>query len=110
MYEDLLYHVYGQEPTERSVPTDTREKKDRDGFITFIDAPGGTGKTYTINTFLNYVRGQGDIGLASAFSGVAALLLKGGTHLFSIKFTSAIDSHNLLYLNYFYVYFRYHRP
>lgn len=79
VYEDLLYHVYDVEPTDGSVPVDTRKKKDREGFITFIDAPGGTGKTYALNTFLNYVRGQADIGLASAFSGVAALLLTGGT-------------------------------
>ena len=77
----MLYHIYNIQPTDGN-PIDNRKKKDRDGFIAFIDAPGGTGKTYALNTFLNYVRGQNDIGLASAFSGVAALLLTGGTYTY----------------------------
>ena len=47
------------------------------GFI-FLDAPGGTGKTFLLNTILAKVRLGGKIALASASSGIAATLLKGG--------------------------------
>ncbi len=49
-----------------------------DGYLAFIDAPGGTGKTFVLNTLMSHIRGEGDIALASAFCGVAALLLEGG--------------------------------
>ena len=65
-----MKYIYGKEKPLHNT--------DREGFIGFIDAPGGTGKTFGINTFLHYARSQGDIALASAFSGVAALLLAGG--------------------------------
>ena len=68
VYDTLLENIY-------DVPDN--------GFMAFIDAPGGTGKTYTLNALLNRIRGNEDIGLASAFSGVAALLLKGGIFIFS---------------------------
>ena len=44
----------------------------------FIDGPGGTGKTFPYNTILAKVRSQGQIALAMASSGIAALLLQGG--------------------------------
>ena len=44
----------------------------------FIDGPGGTGKTFLYNTLLSMVRSQGNIALAMASSGIAALLLQGG--------------------------------
>ena len=68
VYDSLLENIY-------DVP--------ENGFMAFIDAPGGTGKTYTLNALLNRIRGNKDIGLASAFSGVAALLLKGGILIFN---------------------------
>ena len=43
-----------------------------------IDGPGGTGKTFLYNTTLAKVRSQGQIALAMASSGIAALLLQGG--------------------------------
>src|SRR5580698_7347111 len=46
--------------------------------IYFVDAPGGTGKTFVFNTLLALVRKEGDIALAVATSGIAALLLEGG--------------------------------
>ena len=46
----------------------------------FVDAPGGTGKTFCFNAILAHVRAKGDIALAVASSGIAALLLfKGRT-------------------------------
>jgi hypothetical protein len=59
--------------------------------VVFMDGLGGTGKTYVYNTLLAYARsrvlerdGEGrctknGIGIAVASSGIAALLLKGGT-------------------------------
>ena len=44
----------------------------------FVDAPGGTGKTFCFNALLAYVHQFGDIALAVASSGIAALLLKLG--------------------------------
>ena len=44
----------------------------------FIDAPGGTGKTFLFNTILSYYRSKGEIAIAVATSGISALLLRGG--------------------------------
>ena len=48
----------------------------------FIDGPGGTGKTLLYNTILAKVRSQGQIVLAMASSGIAALLLQSAGGLF----------------------------
>lgn len=44
----------------------------------FVDAPGGTGKTFLINLLLAKVRLNGKIAIAVASSGIAATLLSGG--------------------------------
>ena len=44
----------------------------------FVDAPGGTGKTYTLNAILTTVRAEGLVALAVAHSGIAATLLQNG--------------------------------
>ncbi|KAL8616951.1 hypothetical protein ACOMHN_041869 [Nucella lapillus] len=49
----------------------------------FVDAPGGTGKTFIINLILAAVRSTGRIALATASSGIAATLLQGGKTLHS---------------------------
>lgn len=49
-----------------------------EGKILFLDAPGGTGKTFLINLLLAKVRYGGKIALAVASSGIAATLLVGG--------------------------------
>lgn len=48
------------------------------GKVFFIDAPGGTGKTFLTNLILAKVRQMGKIALAVASSGIAATLLLGG--------------------------------
>ncbi|XP_067129653.1 uncharacterized protein [Centruroides vittatus] len=48
------------------------------GGLYFIDAPGGTGKTFLISLILATVRSQNKIALAIASSGIAATLLDGG--------------------------------
>ena len=44
----------------------------------FLDALGGTGKTFIAKTLLSYVRSKKQIAIPVAFSGIAALLLPGG--------------------------------
>ena len=44
----------------------------------FVHANAGCGKTFTFNTMLEMVRGQGHVALAVAQSGIAATLLQGG--------------------------------
>ena len=51
--------------------------------ILFLDAPGGTGKTYLINLILAKIRADNGIALATASSGIAATLLQGGRTLHS---------------------------
>ena len=48
------------------------------GGIVFLDAPGGTGKTFVINLLLAKIRQQSKIAIAVASSGIAATLLHGG--------------------------------
>lgn len=48
------------------------------GGLIFLDAPGGTGKTFLINLILAAIREKRDIALAIASSGIAATLLDGG--------------------------------
>ncbi|KAI7962555.1 hypothetical protein MJO28_000649 [Puccinia striiformis f. sp. tritici] len=48
------------------------------GSLLYLDGPGGTGKTYVLNTIIDYADCQGLGRIVVASSGVAALLLKGG--------------------------------
>ncbi|MGA1502986.1 MAG: hypothetical protein ACO38Z_10310, partial [Candidatus Nanopelagicales bacterium] len=45
------------------------------GGCVFVDAPGGTGKTYSFNALLDSVRANDGIALAVASSGIASILL-----------------------------------
>ena len=45
----------------------------------FIDSPGGCGKTFLLNLILRKIRSEKKIALAVATSGLAAILLDGGT-------------------------------
>ena len=45
----------------------------------FLDAPGGYGKSFVANLLLATVRSRGGVALAVASSGIAALLMSGGT-------------------------------
>ena len=53
------------------------------GELFFLDAPGGTGKTYLLNGLLSAVRSDGYIALGTALSAVASKLLTGGSTLHS---------------------------
>ncbi|GBP60481.1 hypothetical protein EVAR_37517_1 [Eumeta japonica] len=48
------------------------------GQLYFLDAPGGTGKTFLINLLLAKIRSDKNIAIAVAFSGIAATLIDGG--------------------------------
>jgi len=63
------------------------------GGLFFLDAPGGTGKTFIINLLLAEVRKKGDIILATASSGIAATLLAGGRTAHS-TFSIPLDIQN----------------
>ena len=53
------------------------------GGMLFLDAPGGTGKTFLINLILAKLRSKGNIALATASSGIAVTLLTRGCTLHS---------------------------
>lgn len=48
------------------------------GGIIFLDAPGGTGKTFLLNLILAKIRSQNEVAVAVASSGIASTLLDGG--------------------------------
>lgn len=48
------------------------------GGFYFLDAPGGTGKTFLISVILAQIRSQRNVAVAVASSGIAATLLDGG--------------------------------
>ena len=66
-------------PSQRAVVDAVLDAvRERRPLAVYVDAPGGTGKTYTFNTLLAAVRADGEVALAVAFSGIAATLLDGG--------------------------------
>ncbi|CAB3243857.1 unnamed protein product [Arctia plantaginis] len=50
---------------------------DGNGGLYFLDAPGGTGKTFLMSVVLTTVRARSNIAVAVASSGIAAILLEG---------------------------------
>ena len=65
----------------------------KQGGFFFLDAPGGTGKTFLISLILAKIRSQQKIALAIASSGIAATLLDGGRTAHS-AFKLPLDVHN----------------
>ena len=53
------------------------------GGLFFLDAPGGCGKTFLIQTILASIRSQEKIAIATASSGLAATLIPGGRTIHS---------------------------
>ena len=60
--------------------------------LLFIDAPGGSGKTFVIYSILSFLRGNGKIVLATSTSGIVATLLSGGRTVHS-TFKIPLNSH-----------------
>lgn len=70
------------------------------GGMFFLDAPGGTGKTFLLNLILAAVRSKHEIALAVASSGIASTLLSGGRTAHStFKFPLDINRTNELTCN-----------
>ncbi|CAF1606331.1 unnamed protein product [Rotaria magnacalcarata] len=66
-------------PNQRAAHNAILDRINRNvGEIIFLDAPGGTGKTFVINLLLAKIRQQSKIAIAVASSGIAATLLHGG--------------------------------
>lgn len=55
-----------------------KQLQSNSGGVFFLDAPGGTGKTFLLNLLLASVRQNEDTALAVASSGIASTLLDGG--------------------------------
>lgn len=55
-----------------------------EGAIFFLDAPGGTGKTFLLNLLLAHIRMDKNIAIAVASSGIAATLLSAGRTAHSV--------------------------
>ena len=60
--------------------------------IMFLDAAGGTGKTFLINVALAKVRSENKLAIATAYSGIAATLITGGRTVHS-TFKVPINAH-----------------
>ena len=87
---DEQRHVYNT--ILAAVPADDEALPQSRAF--FLDAPGGCGKTFMFNLLLATIRAQGRIALSVASSGIAALLLTGGTtahSLFKISFDNLTE-------------------
>ena len=73
-----------------NVPTTVELATHNQPSVFFVDSPGGCGKTFTLNLLLDKIRARGDIAIAVASSGIAALLMEGGTTAHS-RFKIPID-------------------
>ena len=58
-----------------------------------LNAPGGSGKSFVLNSLLDAVRGDGFVALATATTGIAAIDLRGGTTLHN-RFKIPLDITN----------------
>jgi hypothetical protein len=81
--EKMTHYVQLNEPLlntdQKAIYYEVLQRLDENiGGIIFIDAPGGTGKTFLINLLLAKIRGEKKIALAMASSGIAATLMTGG--------------------------------
>lgn len=88
-------------PDQRRAFTSVTESVGKNlGKVFFLDAPGGTGKTWLINLLLAHVRSTGDIAIAVASSGIAATLLNGGRTAHStFKLKLNVNCHDEFFCN-----------
>ena len=81
--EELALHVSLNEPLlvpdqRAAYNAILHHVEENKGGIFFLDAPGGTGKTFILNLLLAKIRQRKKIALAVASSGIASTLLRGG--------------------------------
>jgi hypothetical protein len=68
--------------------------------LIFLDAPGGTGKTFLLRLILAKIRSTNNVALAVASSGIAATLLEGGKTAHSMfKLPLKMESKNTIRCN-----------
>ena len=82
-YQSILASIYDEDVKTIDIDIETNN-------CHFIDAPGGTGKTFLSNTILATVREKGDIAIAVSTTAIASLLLHGGRTAHS-KFQLPLD-------------------
>ena len=92
LLRDEQDNILGKLTEQQTVIFDaiTESIKSSDGQTFFIDAPGGSGKSFTANCIMNHVRLSNSMVLACASSGIAATVLKGGSTAHN-KFQLPID-------------------
>ncbi|XP_061515602.1 uncharacterized protein LOC133393679 [Anopheles gambiae] len=78
---------------DRQLATAASQANAGDQRLFFLDGPGGTGKSFLVEKILAHVRRCGEIALATAASGIAALLLTGGKTVHS-TFKLPLDLNN----------------
>nr|XP_053602892.1 uncharacterized protein LOC128670900 [Plodia interpunctella] len=72
-------------PEQRNVFNSVVQKIENGvGGLFFLDAPGGTGKTFLLNLLLAQIRKDKGVAIAVASSGIAATLLSGGRTAHSV--------------------------
>ena len=81
--EQLIAELNEEQAELVSLVTDALRSMEQEGEAPtsrafFLDGPGGTGKTRCYNTLISWCRGQGFKVAPSAWTGIAATLLKGG--------------------------------
>jgi len=81
--EELMLHVSLNEPLlvpdqRAAYNAILHHIEENKGGIFFLDAPGGTGKTFILNLLLTKIHQRKQIALAVASSGIASTLLRGG--------------------------------
>lgn len=74
LQKNSLLNIEQRQIYDRVVTSVIRET----GECYFLDGPGGTGKSFLLEQILANVRSNGNVALAVASSGIAALLLTGG--------------------------------
>ena len=90
--KSMYYNTMNDEEKQFYQTIIPQEDQPKQSKIFFLDALGGTGKTFAMETILARVRSKGDIAVAVAFSGIAALLLQGGRTLHS-RFKLPLEIH-----------------
>ena len=78
--EHYTENVHRLNPDQRTTCETLKDRIDQNlGGLHNIDAPGGTGKTFLCNLKLAHVRKENNIAIATAMSGIAAILMSLGS-------------------------------
>lgn len=78
---NTMFQLLNEEQSEIAKRVLNAVKGESEEKLFFLEAPGGCGKTFLFSCLLCILRGQNQIALAGAWTGIASLLMKGGTTL-----------------------------